>query len=133
MKYLIDTSFGVAFPRQRPGAAEAMAEVAAGGVAVSWATVAELYEGAYRSARAPENLAMLDTLLGVAHVLLPDLETARIFGREAARLAQTGARIPDMDLIIGATAMRHGLTLATTDLRHFRGLPDLEVREIPAE
>ena len=54
-----------------------------------------------------------------------DLETARTFGEYRARLRQEGNPIPDHDLWIAATAVRHDLTLISRD-RHFERIPNLK-------
>ena len=41
------------------------------------------------------------------------------FAQERCRLRQTGLMIPDMDLLIGTTALHHGLILVSRNRRHF--------------
>ena len=48
-------------------------------------------------------------------VLPVDLATARRWGQLSADLGHDGA-----DLLIAATALEHGLTVVTRNLRHFR-------------
>lgn len=48
-----------------------------------------------------------------------DLEVCRIFARERGRLRAAGMLIKDFDLLIGATAPRHNLTLLTNNGNHF--------------
>ena len=59
-----------------------------------------------------------------------DEETCRIFGRERARLRSAGMLIGDMDLLIGATALRHGLTLLTNNRRHFERIEGLAIESV---
>ncbi len=61
--------------------------------------------------------AWLDQLLRLhGQRLLPvDLATARLWGQLSADLGHDGA-----DLLIAATALNHGLTVVTRNLRHFR-------------
>ena len=56
-----------------------------------------------------------------------DFPICRIFGAERSRLRAMGTLIPDMDLLIGATALRHGLTLLSNNRRHFGRLPGLNI------
>jgi predicted nucleic acid-binding protein len=46
-----------------------------------------------------------------------------------AALRQQGLLIPDMDLLIAATALEHDLTLVTRNQRHFVRLPGLQMQE----
>jgi len=55
-----------------------------------------------------------DRLVGV------DSETAEIWGFATARASQRGVVVPAIDGLIAAQAMRHGLTVATRNVRHFR-------------
>jgi tRNA(fMet)-specific endonuclease VapC len=62
------------------------------------------------------------------HVLLPaDEETALTYGRLTRVLRRRGELIGSNDLWIAAAALRHGLPLATADLRGFSRVPELEV------
>lgn len=45
----------------------------------------------------------------------------------AADLRRAGRPIDWADLIVGATALAHGLVLVTRNVRHFAGIPDLQV------
>ena len=59
-------------------------------------------------------------------VLLVDTATARRWGQLSANLGHNGA-----DLLIAATALEHGLTVVTRNLRHFgpTGVPTLNPLE----
>ena len=58
-----------------------------------------------------------EVLCNFATQILPvDIATARRWGRLAAAQGHAGA-----DLLIAATALEHGLTVATRNLRHFAG------------
>jgi len=49
-----------------------------------------------------------------------DGETAAIWGRKLARLRRQWHNPPAVDLLLAATAERHGLTVVTRNLRDFR-------------
>lgn len=51
-----------------------------------------------------------------SRILAVDIATARRWGRLAAAHGHSGA-----DLLIAATALEHGLTVATSNTRHFLG------------
>ena len=44
-------------------------------------------------------------------------------------LKKSGQLIGDVDILIGATALRHGLAVATRNVRHFRRIPGLTVED----
>ena len=49
------------------------------------------------------------------------------FGKLRYDLRRQGQLIPDLDLLIAATAIDHDVALATRNRRHFVRAPDLEV------
>ncbi len=50
-----------------------------------------------------------------------------LFGRHRSVLRRQGNMIPDMDLLIAATALNYDLTLMTRNIRHFARIPDLRL------
>jgi tRNA(fMet)-specific endonuclease VapC len=54
-------------------------------------------------------------------------ETAYLAGRIDGQERARGIVIPSMDLLIGATALEIGYSVATFNLRHFRMIPGLQV------
>ena len=54
---------------------------------------------------------------------------ATVFGRAAAALLKQGEPRPVVDLLIAATAKRHGLIVATLNARHFTGIPGVQVED----
>jgi predicted nucleic acid-binding protein len=95
--------------------------------AVSFVSLAELYEGTYRSAN-PETAqqAIKDLLSGYEMLNLSDAIVAT-FGRLRALLRRQGRLIPDLDLMIASTALAHDLTLVTRNQRHFSRVPQLRL------
>jgi predicted nucleic acid-binding protein len=79
-------------------------------------------EGATRKAR--DLTAWLETVLHLyATRILPfDLATARLAGSLSDRARGQGHAPGFADIIIAATAQRHGLTILTRNLRHFEPL-----------
>jgi predicted nucleic acid-binding protein len=56
-----------------------------------------------------------------------DEEACKIFGKERGRLRADGKTIGDFDLLIGATALRHHLTVLTNNRRHFQLIEGLQI------
>src|ERR1700676_5068160 len=90
------------------------------------AAFAELYAGAFRSARPEKNLQQIQRFLEAVDVLLPDESTPELYGRISAQLAQAGTPIPQNDIWIAAIALQSGLPLATCDA-HFQHVIGLTV------
>ena len=80
--------------------------------------------------KSPKLEALHKGLLNERLRVLPvDSGVARHFASLKA-WAKVNGRFPsDFDLLIAATARAHGLTLATLNVRHFRGLPGLTVED----
>jgi len=104
-----------------------LASLQAQGLGFSVVSLAELYEGVERSTESAAEEAAVQDFLSTVEVVGLDEETARIFGRERARLRTAGKPIGDLDLLIGATALRHGLTLLTNNRRDFDRLEELTI------
>ena len=90
---------------------------------------AELYYGAYRGSRREANLALLAQFFGAFATMPFDRDAEEIYGRLRAELARQGNLIGPNDLLIAATALAHGLTLVTHNVREFRRLPDLQIED----
>jgi predicted nucleic acid-binding protein len=93
---------------------------------MSTTTLAELYTWALRANAPPRRLQGLLDLLDDVVTLDVTPDVARRFGEVQASLLDKGQRAPNMDLLIAATALVHGLTVVTHNQQHFRkiaGLP----------
>ena len=111
--YLIDALAGI------PVALRTLEGLGDDGPAVSIVSHGELFEGAFG---APDPAARLrrirDLLAGFVTFPLTD-PIMEGFGRLRASLRRQGLLIPDLDLLIAATALTHDLTLVTRNRRHF--------------
>jgi len=63
-------------------------------------------------------------------VLGLDEAIVKIFARERGRLRAAGTLIGDIDLLIGATALHHSLTLLTNSRSHFERIAGLRIASI---
>ncbi|MBI4312143.1 MAG: type II toxin-antitoxin system VapC family toxin [Chloroflexi bacterium] len=115
MKYLLDTTWIIEYLRGNEGIVRRAQELQGEGLGVSIVSVAELFEGVFRSARPIENeQALRDFLSGVTVVPVSE-EAARAYGEEKARLVKKGAIVGALDLLIAATALTANTTLLTLD------------------
>jgi len=131
LSYLIDTNVLSELRRREPDAkvVQWFSERPAGTLYLSVLTLGELRKGIDALAQSQRKLALLDWLetelpMFFAGRILPiDLVIADRWGRLQA---QAGRPLPAIDSLLAATALTHGLTLITRNLRDFQH-PDLQV------
>ncbi len=127
MSNLLDTDWAISYLNHVPRTVRRVDELRPEGISVSIVTVAELYEGVLNSNNPARNEHLMTELLNQYPIIDLDVPICRIFGVERARLRASGTLIPDMDLLIGATALRHNLTLLSNNRRHFERLSSLRI------
>ena len=127
MRYLIDTDWAIGYLRDVPDIADRVDELIPEGLGLSVISLAELYEGIYTSRDRPGGEEALQGFLSLVEIIPLDDETCRAFGRERGRLRAAGTLMGDMDILIGATAVRHNLTLLTNNRRHFERIQGLAI------
>ncbi|MYI82173.1 MAG: type II toxin-antitoxin system VapC family toxin [Chloroflexi bacterium] len=130
MLYLVDTDWVIHHMNGVRRVTGRLAALEPDGLGLSIVSLAELYEGVARSSDRVASERVLDDLLAGVDVVDLDEETCRVFGRERARLRAAGNLIGDLDLLIGATALRHGLTLLTNNRRHFERIEGLAIESV---
>ena len=89
----------------------------------------ELFYGVEKSERRDENREKVKALLAFLPVCHADDETMEKFGELKAKAEAAGRRVDDADMIIAATAMRHGALLVTGNTRHFSRFDGLEIED----
>jgi tRNA(fMet)-specific endonuclease VapC len=128
MTYLIDTDWVIDHLNHIERVTRRLEELTPAGLALSIISLAELYEGVYYSRDSVESEAALQRFLNPELMILGlDEATCKIFGKERGRLRTAGLMIGDCDLLIGATALRHKLTLLTNNRRHFERIDGLRM------
>jgi tRNA(fMet)-specific endonuclease VapC len=96
--------------------------------------VGELFAGAMRRGAARRHVKNLrERVLPLVRVIPFDATTAEIYGRLRSELEDAGLPVADLDLQIGATAIAHGLTLVTGNVRHYQRMPGLVLNTVLAE
>ena len=127
MSNLLDTDWAINYMNHVPQTVRRVDELRPQGIAISIISVAELYEGVLNG-RNPEHYERtLLNFLRTFTITPLTVPICRIFGIERARLRAAGTPIHDLDLLIGATAIHHNLTLLTNNRRHFGRLPGLNI------
>jgi tRNA(fMet)-specific endonuclease VapC len=126
MTYLVDTDWVIDYLNAQPQAIATLQRLEPQGLAVSIITYAEVYEGILYG----HNPAQAQR--GFRHFLRP-VDVLPINRRITHRFAAVRGGLPrnirqqlgDMDLLIAATALHHGLTLITNNRRDFQYVPGL--------
>ena len=131
MGELIDSSVIIALERRGLGVTALLAIVPDEPAALASITAAELLTGVHRAdtaERRTRRKAFVEDVLEQFPVLPVDLDVARIYARIWAQLAMEGRMIGMHDLLIAATALAHGYTVVTDNVREFERVPGLVVR-----
>ena len=128
MRYLLDTNAAVALLRDRDSnPARRVRREQPRDVAISAIVAHELYYGAFKSRRAPENLAVVDAI--EFEVIEFDKEDARQAGKIRALLAVRGSAIGPYDVLIAGQALARNLILVTHNTGEFRRVPGLGIED----
>jgi predicted nucleic acid-binding protein len=130
-RYLIDTDWVIHYPNGHEAIIDRLQALQPAGLALSVISLCELYEGVLYSSDPRRNERALEDFLAGVELLGIDHAAARRFGEERGRLRAAGRLIGDADLLIGATALSHGLTLLTNNRRHFERLDSLVLESAP--
>jgi predicted nucleic acid-binding protein len=96
-------------------------------LAISFMTVAELFQWAAMRKWGARRLDQLQTSLQQYAILPFDIELCRLWGEIRARCRAAGRPISPQDAWIAATAIRHDLPLVTHNPQDFEVLQELDV------
>ena len=118
MRYLLDTNACIALlNRSDPQLERRVRRHAVPDVGLSSLVAFELYYGAFKSRRAGDNVARLDS---VGLEVVPfDASDARSAGAVRAELERSGLPIGPYDILIAGQARVRGLVLVTANVRGF--------------
>jgi len=96
-------------------------------------TVAELLHGVHRAdsiRRRLKRSAYVEKVIELFPVYSLEISIARIYSELWSDLSRRGIQIGAHDLIIGATALSLGFSVATNNLRHFGRIEGLKVEQL---
>ena len=130
MPYLVDTDWVISYLNGQARVISRLDELKEEGLGVSVVSLAELYEGIYYSTDPEGNERDLADFLRGVTVIAVDTETCKLFGKARGGLRASGNLVGDFDLLIGATALRHDLTLMTNNRRHFERVEGLRLESL---
>ena len=129
MRYLLDTSVCVQLLRGDQRTAQRLSGLSPEETALTAMTVAELRYGALKGRASESKRVELIAFLSGINVLPFDDASAEHHAAVRHALALAGTPIGERDLVIAATALAHGLVVATGNAREFRRVPGLGVEE----
>ena len=135
MAFLFDTdAISELFrPRPAPAYVKWIMGIAREEQFTSAVVIGELYKGAYRSTDRERHVSNIEQRVLHSVTVLPyDIGIAKVFGNIRAYLEDTGMIIPDADIQIAATAIKHNLELVTGNIRHFDRISGLKLNPVLA-
>lgn len=121
-RYLLDTNIVISLIAKEPSTHEHIASATE--IFIPAIVLGELYYGAHKSQKVPENTSRIDEFAASNTILPCDMDTAKRYGEIKNRLKLKGRPIPENDIWIAALAQQYALTLASNDA-HFTEIDDL--------
>ena len=120
---LLDTGVLFDFLADEALAAAVETILAEGKAAVSAVTVYELLRGV----AAKRQIQQRNQLLSFVHTIDLTEQIAKIAGRIYTDLKNSGSLIDNEDILIAATSLYHDIPVFTTNEKHFRRIPRIEL------
>lgn len=119
MRYVVDTDVLIDASIGKPHVVRTLDQLSSQGIGVSIISYGEFFEGAFGFPEPAKVLAQYRQFLATFTLLPLTDAIMAIFAEIRSTLRQQGLLIPDLDLLIGATALRHDLVLLSGNQRHF--------------
>jgi len=130
---LIDTNIAIYVAQGHSLARRYTPELEGYVLAMSFATVGELFLTARKSRNPAETEAYWRQVLPNYVVLYPDFQLCEIWADIVAAAKARGEPMQDNDAWIAATAIRYNVPLVTHNTRHFTGVSGLTLITLPDE
>jgi predicted nucleic acid-binding protein len=118
MNVVVDTDTCSAYIKGHPLAYNRFVQYG-GRLYISVVTLGELTIWTRRARASPKRAQDVQDLLKIVTPLDVTADVARKFGEVQAVLMDQGQRAPDLDLLIAATALVHGYTVATDNTQDY--------------
>ena len=125
-KYLLDTCVCISMFRNEGRVREMLSSVGTKNCYISEITVAELYYGLAKASRKEEKTNDIIRVQKMFKVI-PAFSAYKKYGEIRYSLEHVGKRVDQFDLLIGATAIHHGLTLVTSNTKHFERIEGITI------
>ena len=127
LKYMLDTNIVIYVIKRRPIEALEVFNRHTGQMCISSITLAELLQGAEKSAKPEHNLRQVEDFVSRLDVLEYGRKAAAQYGDIRSNLERKGTPIGVNDLHIAGHARGEGLTLVTNNLREFERIEALRL------
>lgn len=131
MSYLIDTDWIADYLKGRVGATTLLHTLRSSGIAISLITYGELLDGIYYGHNPRAHERVFRQFLRAVPVLPLNRRIMERFARIRDDLRRRGQIIGDPDILIGATALHHNMTLVTRNLKDYQRIPGLAIYQQP--
>jgi tRNA(fMet)-specific endonuclease VapC len=125
--YLLDTDWIIQALANRQPALRTLERLATSRTYVSYVSVGEVYERAFSFPNPQAHLVEFRFFLSTYQPLTLNESIMERFAESRSHLRRRGQLIPDLDLLIAATAVHYDLTVLTFNRRHFERIPDLRL------
>lgn len=134
MAYLLDTCVISDFIKGEPNTLTRLRSTPPAQIFISALTLMELRYGLLLNpAKARTLQPMIESLVNTITILSFDADAASHAAHIRSSLKTQGTPIGAYDLLIGATATVHGLTLVTANVREFSRIPGLTIENWRAD
>jgi len=129
MPYLIDSDWVIDHLDDVSAAVQLLQQLVPAGIAISVITYMEAYQGVERSPDPLTARAKLQAFVDGVPVVFLSIAIAQRCARLRESLRAQGRRVNPraLDLIIGATALEHSLTLVTRNVHDYSDIPGLAI------
>jgi tRNA(fMet)-specific endonuclease VapC len=127
--YLLDSDWLIDVFAGIPRAVETLRALRPQGLGISIVSHAEVFDGAFGHPDTPIRLARYRAFFAQFATIPLSSPITEVFGQLRSELRRQGQLIPDLDLLIAATALHHDLILVTRNHRHFIRIPRIRLFE----
>lgn len=128
VEYLLDTNICIHLFRNRYGVADAIDSVGFENCAISELTKAELLTGEMIAEKRGLKIDGEPLRLFFSKIkIIPITDAVELFAREKVRLLGNGTPVEDFDILIGCTAIVHGLTMVSENVSHMSRLSGIKL------
>ena len=126
MKYLLDTNICIHLFRGKFNLLNKLNSIGINNCSISEITLAELAFGAENSSNPVKNHKLIETFTNQITVF-PISNAILKYGKEKARLRQSGNMISDFDLLIGCSAIVNESIMVTENISDFERISDIKL------
>jgi tRNA(fMet)-specific endonuclease VapC len=126
--YLLDTNICIFYFKGRFRLLEKFKEAGIENCFISEITLAELKFGIANSQNIKQNQKTLSEFLAGLQII-PIFPALDLYASEKARLRKSGLSTEEFDLLIGASAVCHGLTMVTNNVSHFEKIKGIVIQD----